>query len=105
MYNSTVHFKESAMQTLPFSEARAQLANALRSVEAGNEPFSISRRGQVAGVLMSFEQYQRMSGAATGFAERLQHWRCEQLPALNGISEDDPFAQVRQTDKEREFSW
>ena len=93
------------MQTLPFSEARAQLANALRSVEAGNEPFSISRRGQVAGVLMSFEQYQRMSGAATGFAERLQHWRCEQLPALNGISEDDPFAQVRQTDKEREFSW
>ncbi|OIQ71143.1 antitoxin YefM [mine drainage metagenome] len=93
------------MQTLPFSEARAQLANALRSVEAGNAPFSISRRGQVAGVLMSFEQYQRMSGTATGFAERLKHWRCEQLPVLAGIAEDDPFAQVRQTDNEREFSW
>ena len=93
------------MQALPFSEARAQLANALRSVEAGNEPISIPRRGQVAGVLMSFEQYQRMSGTATGFTERLQHWRCEQLPALDGTPEDDPFAQVRQTDNDREFSW
>ncbi|PJC17885.1 MAG: hypothetical protein CO065_09360 [Comamonadaceae bacterium CG_4_9_14_0_8_um_filter_57_21] len=105
MYNSVVHLKEAMMQTLPFSQARAQLANALRSVEAGNAPFSISRRGQVAGVLMSFEQYQRMSGAANGFAEKLKHWRCEQLPALDGTPEDDPFAQVRQTDDERNFSW
>ena len=93
------------MPTVPISKTHAQLANALRSVEAGNEPFSISRRGQVAGVLMSIEQYQRMSGAPTGFAERLKHWRCEQLPALDGIAEDDPFAQMRQTDHEREFSW
>ncbi|MBE0475160.1 type II toxin-antitoxin system Phd/YefM family antitoxin [Rhodoferax sp.] len=93
------------MQTLPFSEARAQLANALRSVEAGNEPFSISRRGQVAGVLMSFEQYQRMSGAATGFAEKLKQWRTEQLTTPGGIPEDDPFSHLRQMDNAREFSW
>jgi prevent-host-death family protein len=93
------------MQVLPFSQARAQLANALRSVEAGNEPFSISRRGQVAGVLMSFEQYQRLSGAATGFAEKLQHWRAEQLTAPADMPEDDPFAQLRQTDSGREFAW
>lgn len=93
------------MQILPFSEARAQLANALRSVEAGNAPFSISRRGQVAGVLMSFEQYQRMSGAATGFAEKLSRWRTEQLTTPEGLPADDPFADLRQKDSGREFSW
>lgn len=96
------------MQTLPFSEARAHLANALRSVEAGNEPFSISRRGHVAGVLMSFEQYQRLSGGATGFAERLGHWRTMYLAHLASDAaapEDDPFANVRQPDAGREFSW
>ena len=92
------------MQIIPFSEARAQLANALRSVEAGHEPFSISRRGQVAGVLMSYEQYQRMGGAATGFAEKLKQWRTEQLTTPGGTLEDDPFANLRQTDTAREFS-
>jgi hypothetical protein len=46
-----------------------------------------------------------MSGNATGFAERLQHWRYEQRQVLDGTPEDDPFAQVRQTGDEREFSW
>lgn len=108
-YNSKVHLKVPSkgmpMQTLPFSEARAQLAHALRSVEAGNEPFSISRRGQVAGVLMSFEQYQRMSGVATGFAEKLKLWRAESLNLPSGRDEDDPFADVRQKEGGREFSW
>lgn len=93
------------MQILPFSEARAQLARALRSVEAGDEPFSISRRGQVAGVLMSFEQYQQLSGKPTGFAENLQVWRDHYLtPNQTGLM-DDPFAGVRQLDAAREFSW
>lgn len=93
------------MQTISFSEARAQLAQALRSVEAGNAPFSISRRGQVAGVLMSFEQYQRMRGVATGFAENLKRWRAEPLNLCLDGAEDDPFAGVRQEDVGREFSW
>lgn len=93
------------MQILPFSEARAQLAQALRSVEAGNEPFSISRRGQVAGVLMSFEQYQRLSGEATGFAGKLQAWRSQYLASGQVEQHEDPFADVRQQDAAREFSW
>lgn len=93
------------MRTLPFSEARAHLADALRSVEADNEPFSISRRGQVAGVLMSFEQYQRLSGGATGFAEKLDHWRTTYRASDTAVPGDDPFANVRQADAGREFSW
>lgn len=93
------------MQTLPFSEARAQLANALRSVEAGNAPVTISRRGQAAGVLMSFDQYQRLSGEVTGFAASLQAWRTEHLTAGGTQVGDDPFANLRQADAAREFSW
>jgi len=92
------------MQTLPFSEARAQLAQVLRSVEAGSEPFSISRRGQVAGVLMSFDQYQRLRGQ-TAFADKLHAWRTQYLPADKASAEDDPFANLRQRDAAREFSW
>ena len=93
------------VQTLPFSEARAQLANVLRSVESGNQPLSISRRGRVAGVLMSFEQYQRLSGEAKGFAEKLHAWRTEYLTPDGVVVEDEPFADVRQSDAAREFSW
>ncbi|HEY5579660.1 MAG TPA: type II toxin-antitoxin system Phd/YefM family antitoxin [Rhodoferax sp.] len=93
------------MQTLPFSEARARLADVLRRVEAGPEPVLISRRGAAAGVLMSFEQYQSLGGAATGFAARLKRWRAEYLAAGHGSAEKDPFEDVRQNETTREFSW
>ena len=93
------------MQTLPFSEARAQLADVLRRVEVGLEPVLISRRGTAAGVLMSFEQYQRLGGDATGFAARLKHWRDEYLALGDGSAEKGPFEDVRQNEPTREFSW
>ena len=93
------------MQTIPFSEARAQLASALRSVEAGSAPFSMSRRGQVAGVLMSFEQYQRLSGEAIGFVEKLNHWRAVYLAPEVAVSDGDHFTGLRQPDAAREFFW
>jgi len=93
------------MQTLPFSEARAQLADVLRGVEAGQEPVLISRRGAAAGVLMSLEQYQRLGGGAAGFAARLNRWRAEYLAAVNGSAEKDPFEDVRQNGPAREFAW
>lgn len=93
------------MQTLPFSEVRAQLADALRGVEAG-EPVVISRRGQAAGVLMSFAQYQQLGGG-TGFADQLARWRLEYAPDADmGVaSEADPFEGVRQADAGRDFAW
>lgn len=93
------------MQTLPFSEARAHLADALRRVEAGHEPVLISRRGQGAGVLMSFEQYQGLSHQAAGFALRLDAWRSAHLEPSHGETPDDPFANVRQNDDARSFAW
>lgn len=93
------------MQTLPFSEARAHLADALRRVEAGHEPVLISRRGQGAGVLMSFEQYQGLSHQAPGFGPRLDAWRSAHVESAQGEPQDDPFANVRQNDDARSFAW
>jgi prevent-host-death family protein len=93
------------MQTLPFSEARAQLADALRRVESGHEPLLISRRGQGAGVLMSLDQYQGLSDKASGFAERLERWRAADLQTADSASTDDPFQGTRQKDSGRDFAW
>jgi len=93
------------MQTLPFAEARAQLAEALRSVEAGDEPVLISRRGRAAGVLMSCRQYHQLTGEPGGFVERIGRWRAEHLAQAQGSGADDPFAGVRQTEPARDFSW
>ena len=93
------------MQTLPFSEARAQFADALRRVESGHEPLLISRRGQGAGVLMSFEQYQGLNDKAAGFAQRLERWRSTYLPLAIDADEDDPFSNLRQEDAARDFAW
>ena len=93
------------MQTIPFSEARAQLADVLRGVESGDEPLVISRRGQASGVLMSVAQYQQLSGEAQGFAERVQVWRSNWLDAAGTTKDSDPFAGVRQTDAGRDFTW
>lgn len=93
------------MQTIPFSEARAQLADVLRGVESGDEPLMISRRGQASGVLMSVAQYQQLSGEAQGFAERLQAWRANWLDAAGVTGDADPFADIRQTDAGRDFAW
>ena len=48
------------MQTIPFNELRAHLAQVLDAVEAGQEPVVISRRGKAAAVLVSCAQYERL---------------------------------------------
>jgi len=59
------------MHSLPFTEARAHLADTLREVEATGTPVLISRRGQTAGVLMSWAQYRRLQSGTAGFSARL----------------------------------
>ncbi len=93
------------MQSLPFSAARAQLSEALRSLEAGDAPMMISRRGQAAGVLMSVAQYRQLSGAGAGFSERLKAWRDQYLREADASAEADSLAELRQPDAGRDFEW
>ncbi len=89
------------MQSIPFSEARAHLAETLRLVENSNDPLLISRRGQDVGVLMSLEQYQQLAQSPSSFSARLKQWRTTYAQ----INHDDPFSDVRDSSSGREFSW
>ncbi len=87
------------MDSIPYSEVRARLAETLKQLEVREEPILISRRGQPAGVLMSVAQYQRLRGATGGLAEALTAWRAryaDELAADEAAGDGiDPYADVR----------
>nr|WP_186329937.1 type II toxin-antitoxin system Phd/YefM family antitoxin [Variovorax boronicumulans] len=94
------------MHTIPFSEARAHLAEALSSLDQGGEPVLISRRGEAAAVLMSVAQYQRLVAQGDGPAARLQAWRAEHADLFAAEPEsDDPWAEVRDRRPTRSVDW
>lgn len=96
------------MHTIPFSEARAHLAEALSTLDQGGEPVLISRRGQAAAVLMSVAQYQRLLAHGDGPAARLRAWRAENADALAADAaahEPDPWADVRDRRPTRAVDW
>jgi len=87
------------MQTIPFTDVRAHLADTLRDLEGSNEPVFISRRGQPAAVLMSMAQYERLTGPEEGFGAALRRWRAEHADELAAaVDEPDPFANLRDPD-------
>ncbi len=87
------------MDSIPYSEVRAHLAETLKKLEVREEPVYISRRGQPAGVLMSVAQYQKLQAGKGGFGEALLAWReryATELAAEEASGEwVDPFADVR----------
>lgn len=92
------------MHTLPLTDVRAHLADTLRDAEARREPVVISRRGQAAGVLMSWDHYRQLAAAHGGFAARLQRWRDEHAADMHDEA-DDPFANLRDASPGRDFEW
>jgi prevent-host-death family protein len=93
------------MHSIPFSEARAHLAETLHQLESGNEPVLISRRGQATGVLMSVQQFKQLSAPAACFTSRLTQWRTEHSSAITDGKDDNPFENTRDTGRDRETAW
>lgn len=85
------------MDSIPYSEVRAHLSETLRQLEVREEPVYISRRGELAGVLMSVAQYQRLAGGAgSDFWTAVCTWREQNAEWLaSAEAEEDPFANVR----------
>lgn len=94
------------MQSIPFTDVRAQLAKTLRELESDPKPRLISRRGQAAGVLMSWPQYQAMSASGSGFGQRLAQWRSQCSPDL-AMPDDlgEAFADLRSSEAGRTVDW
>lgn len=85
------------MDSIPYSEVRAHLAETLKRLEVLEEPVYISRRGEPAGVLMSVAQYQRLTtGTGNNLWGAWCAWRERNADHLaSAEAEGDPFANLR----------
>lgn len=86
------------MNSIPYSDLRAHLAETLKQLEVREEPLFISRRGEHAAVLMSVAQFERLQRGQGGFGQALLAWRerhAAELAAEDDESWQDPFADVR----------
>jgi prevent-host-death family protein len=83
------------MDSIPYSEVRAHLAETLKQLEQRDEPVYISRRGQPAGVLMSVAQYDKLvKPGPQGFLASVQAWRetyAAELAAEAAAAETDDW--------------
>ncbi len=83
------------------AEARNQLAALIHDVEAGN-PVRITRRGQPVAVLLSENQYERLTGRQREFWEALEAFRASMAPedlegtveAFEGVRDRSPGRDV-----------
>jgi antitoxin Phd len=92
------------MTQVSLSEARTQLSELVHQAEAGG-PVYITRRGKPVAILLSAEEYRRLSGGQQrNFWDEIQEWRA-------GASFDWPDLTPEEVnswrDKSpgREFSW
>ena len=60
--NNTSHNEVATMQTISSSEARNNLAAMLD--KAQHEPIAIQKQGRNAAVLLSYEEYERLTNAS-----------------------------------------
>lgn len=94
------------MDSIPYSEVRAHLAETLKKLEVREEPLYISRRGEPAGVLMSVAQYQRLQSQSDGPLARWLAWRAKHAKEIETWKDEpDPWADVRDRTPPRPVTW
>lgn len=94
------------MDSVPYSEVRAHLAETLKQLELREEPIYISRRGEPAAVLMSVAQFERLQNRSDGPAARMLAWRARHAQELEAWKhEPDPWADVRDRRPSRPVTW
>lgn len=90
------------MTSIPFTQARAHLADLIDQSKQGEKVF-ISQRGQTTAVLMSIPEYQKLNGEHLTVADKLKVWREQFSHELIEAPED--FNPERDQDQGRDFSW
>ena len=89
------------------AEARGRLPGLVHEVESGS-PVELTRRGRRVAVLLSADEYDRLTGVAPrqAFGDMLREFR-ERHDLKELWSDGDPFADVRDrsTDGGRRFDW
>ena len=103
MYNPNVLLKEGTLMTaIPFTQARAHLADLIDQSKQGEKVF-ISQRGQTTAVLLSIPEYNKLSGDDLTVSKKLKIWREQFNHEL--VESTDDFNVDRSQDQARNFSW
>ncbi len=80
------------MRQYSIAEAREHLPSIVHDAEAGT-PIELTRRGKPVAMLVSIDEFRRLSSRREGFWSAYQRWRATVDPA--DLEGDDPFADVR----------
>lgn len=96
-----MYTKEQSMTSIPFTQARAHLADLIDQSKQGEKVF-ISQRGQTTAVLMSVPEYQKLNGDHLNISQKLKVWREQYQQELTQV---DDFVPERSQDQGRDFSW
>jgi prevent-host-death family protein len=91
-----MYTKKGRREQVPVAEARRDLPALIRIAERG-KPVAITRRGRPVAVLVSIDDYQRVSGGSRPFTELYETWRA-------GLSGECPDAGPEYFDKLRDRS-
>lgn len=84
------------------AEARENLAHVIQEAEQGST-VRLTRRGRPVAVLLSLDEYERLSRKRRSFWEAYQEFRQEY--GNDGIETADVFDGVRDSSPGRDFSW
>jgi antitoxin Phd len=84
------------------SHARDKLTSLVRRVEA-RRPIELTRRGKTVAVLMSADEYRRLTAGERGFWEAYQTFRAAVDPKESAITAED-FANLRDRTPGRDWS-
>lgn len=71
---------------ISIAEAKNQLPALIHKAESG-EAVTITRRGKPVAVVISFEEYERVRGAAASWMDRLDAWRADLPEEAEGLTE------------------
>ena len=71
---------------ISIADARNRLPALVHQAEAG-EAVTITRRGKPVAVVISFEEYERVRGAASSWMSRLDIWRTGLPDGIEGLTD------------------
>jgi len=84
------------------AEARANFASVVHEAENG-ERVELTRRGKPVAVLISLDEYQKLSTRQQSFWEAYEEFRHKYEGS--GVDTDDVFTDIRDPSPGRDFSW
>lgn len=92
-----------AAKKYSIAEARDQLPKGIHDAESG-QPAELTRRGKPVAVLLSIDEYRRLTGAATGFWQAFTAFRDEVNVRALAIKKGD-FENLRDRSPGRDVGW